>query len=111
MTSETAKNHQRCMVCQGRKKYSPLGHIEIMCVTCDGVGYTIRRENEIVLSSAPHEAAKIEPLKVDKRIETSDELLEAKRKRKELMRAEQSARMKMKWEQKKMLRAMQEAKQ
>lgn len=29
----------RCNTCKGRKKYSPLGHIEVECKPCKGVGY------------------------------------------------------------------------
>jgi hypothetical protein len=56
MTSDMIKDYRKCHMCQGRKKYSPLGHIERTCAVCDGVGYhgdKVKNETMVLSSAVP----------------------------------------------------------
>jgi hypothetical protein len=89
MTSDMIKDYRKCNMCQGRKKYSPLGHIERTCAVCDGVGFhgdKVKNET-LVLSTTKH----------SKDIATNEAILAksvAQAERKAVIKATQSARMK-----------------
>jgi hypothetical protein len=92
MTSDMIKDYRRCDMCQGRKKYSPLGHIERTCAVCDGVGYhgdKVKHESMILSSAVSSESI----VNVESNDSTRAKLLADTARRMEV-KAAQSARMK-----------------